>query len=275
MNGSILYGTTFNGGDSGDGVIFSMRTDGTSYSVLHSFSGSVDDGACPAGGSLAVSGSTLYGMTMWGGSANHGAVYSIGADGSGFRILHSFTGGSDGGDPWGGITLSGSTLYGMTNGNGNGTIFKIDTDGTDYSVLHSFAGGSDGRSPFSSLIINGETLYGTAAYGGPDGNGTVFEISTDGSGFEVLHSFTGGTSDGAWPYGTLMLDGSTLYGTTYIDGSSNGGTVFSIPIPEPSTLALFGIGLIISLLACVRVRFNSLSLVSTHPLQMQFCEKEA
>src|SRR5208283_4606079 len=59
-----------------------------------------------------------------------------------YAILHSFSGGSDGADPLGSLTLSWYTLYGMTsggdNGGGYGTIFQINTDGTQYQVLHSF-----------------------------------------------------------------------------------------------------------------------------------------
>ena len=32
--------------------------------------------------------------------------------------------------------------------------------------------------------------------------------------YSVLHSFMGGTSDGATPYGALLLSGSDLYGMT-------------------------------------------------------------
>ena len=56
--------------------------------------------------------------------------------------------------------------------------------------------------------------------GGSSGNGTVFAVNTDGTGFTNLHSFTAGVdlqlytnSDGAYPYAGLILSGNTLYGT--------------------------------------------------------------
>ena len=76
---------------------------------------------------------------------------------------------------------------------GNGTVFAVNTDGTGFTTLHSFTGGSDGADPNAGLILSGNTLYGTASHGGSSGNGTVFAVNTDGTGFTNLHSFTAGT----------------------------------------------------------------------------------
>jgi uncharacterized repeat protein (TIGR03803 family) len=73
----------------------------------------------------------------------------------------------------------------------------------------------------------GSTLYGTAVFGGSSGNGTVFAINTDGTGFTTLYNFTGG-SDGYYPYARLILSAKTLYGTARGGGSSDRGTVFAI-----------------------------------------------
>jgi len=82
---NILYGMTRSGGDQSGapGAIFRINTDGTSYSLLHSFgtgtSGYQFDGQLPSG-SLTLSGSTLYGMTYLGGAMNQGAIFSVNAD---------------------------------------------------------------------------------------------------------------------------------------------------------------------------------------------------
>ena len=60
-----------------------------------------------------------------------------------------------------------------------------------FTTLHSFTG-SDGANPEAGLIISSNTLFGTAASGGSSGNGTVFKVSTDGTGFTNLYSFTAG-----------------------------------------------------------------------------------
>jgi uncharacterized repeat protein (TIGR03803 family) len=116
----------------------------------------------------------------------------------------------------------------------------MNTDGSGFSVLYSFAGGTDGQHPTAGLILVGSTLYGTASGGGANGNGTIFQINTDGTGFSVIHQFAGG-SDGVEPYADLMLSGSMLYGTTELGGSFGGGTVFAIVVPEPSALVMAAI----------------------------------
>jgi uncharacterized repeat protein (TIGR03803 family) len=66
----------------------------------------------------------LYGTTFEGGTSNHGTIYDV-VDGE-TTVLHSFTGGNDGGDPYSGLTLLKGTLYGMTNGAGSkGTVFAV------------------------------------------------------------------------------------------------------------------------------------------------------
>jgi uncharacterized repeat protein (TIGR03803 family) len=250
LSGSTLYGTTSRGGSSDLGTVFKMNTDGTGFYLLHNFAGGNTDGRGPADSlTLSLDGSTLYGMTPQGGSSDLGTVFKMKTDGSDFKLLYSFTGGTDGRLPGGSLTLSldGSTLYGMTSEGGSGgygTVFQIKTDGSGFKLLHEFSG-SDGGYPYGSLTLSldGFTLYGMTSWGGSGGYGTVFQIKTDGSGFRLLHEFSG--SDGGYPYDslTLSLDGSTLYGMTSWGGSFGLGTVFSIAVPEPGISALLLAGL--------------------------------
>src|SRR5579862_231608 len=131
-----------------------------------------------------------------------------------FTTLHSFTAtsgplstNSDGANPYAGLILSSNALYGTAvggGGSGYGTVFRLNADGTAFITLHNFTGASDGANPYAGLVLSGDTLYGTAYGGGASGNGTVFRVNTDGTGFTTLHSFTGG-SDGANPYSALIL----------------------------------------------------------------------
>ena len=133
------------------------------------------------------------------------------------------------------LTLSGSTLYGMTSGEApviRGTIFKIGIDGSGYSQLHSFSGGGeDGKYPlYSSLVISGSFIYGATRDGGDLDYGTIFKIGTNGSGFSLLHEFNGGTEDGVGSCGGLFLSGTTFIGTTHWGGDTGRGTIFSVDI---------------------------------------------
>jgi uncharacterized repeat protein (TIGR03803 family) len=232
LDGSTLYGMTAGGGNNNAGTVFKMNTDGTGFAVLRSFTGVGSDGNGP-NGSLTLDGSTLYGMTSRGGASGSGTVFQMNTDGTGFTTLRSFAGGgSDGMNPFGSLTLDGSTLYGMTKhggvGNG-GTVFKMNTNGTGFTLLHTFTGGdSDGILPNGSLTLDGSTLYGMTTYGGTGGDGTAFKMNTDGTGFALLHMFTGDVTDGGLPNGSLTLSGSTLYGMTGNGGANGVGTAFQM-----------------------------------------------
>jgi uncharacterized repeat protein (TIGR03803 family) len=229
------------------------------FTNLHSFTATSgpfpyytnSDGANPNAG-LVLSGNTLYGTAVGGGRSGQGSVFAVNTNGTGFTNLHTFAafgfGGtnSDGANPYAGLILSNNTLYGTAHGGGSsgyGTVFKVNTDGTSFTNLHSFTAiksgsgsetNSDGAGPQAGLILSGNTLYGTAHAGGSSGNGTVFKVNTDGTGFTNLHSFTAASgsfytnSDGADPVAGLILSGNTLYGTAHGGGSSGYGTVFAI-----------------------------------------------
>jgi uncharacterized repeat protein (TIGR03803 family) len=83
LSGNTLYGTAAGGGSSGNGTVFSVKTDGTDFTNLHSFSallapdsGTNSDGAGPHG-RLILSGNTLYGTASYGGSSGKGTVFKL------------------------------------------------------------------------------------------------------------------------------------------------------------------------------------------------------
>jgi uncharacterized repeat protein (TIGR03803 family) len=243
LSGTTLYGTTYSGHTTGGsvgvstvkGVVFKVNTDGSGFTVIKSFSGG-SDGYGPQG-ELVLSGNTLYGTTMYGGSYGYGTLFKVNTDGSGYAVLKNFPLGSDS-FPCGRLLLLGTTLYGtascspvyqyVTN---YGCVFKINTDGSGYSKLVSFAGGNDGARPIGNLTSSGSMLYGTTFYGGGNGGysgwgyGTVFKVNMNGTGYTMLKRLT---EDASGPSGELVVSGSTLFGTTQTGGSSNGGRVFKI-----------------------------------------------
>jgi len=232
LDSGVLYGMTNQGGDSGKGVVFSIETDGSNFTLLHEFAGGGSDGDSPTG-SLLLDAGVLYGMTIDGGDDDAGVVFSIETDGSNFTLLHEFTGQPDGGEsPQRDLVLNSGTLYSMTYLGGSsdkGIIFSIDTDGSDFSVLHNFNGGTnDGDTPYGSLIYDTGNLYGMTSAGGTTDNGIVFAIEPDGTNFTIIHNFAGGASDGSGPFNSLVSDADSLYGLTLSGGDSNLGTIFSM-----------------------------------------------
>jgi uncharacterized repeat protein (TIGR03803 family) len=231
LSGNMLYGTTLSGGLYGDGVIYSVNTNGAGFTVLWNFAGTNGSTAYP---SLALAGQTLFGATEAGGTGGCGTLYKINTDGTGFTVLKNFiyTNGNypDGGNLFGGLIVSGSMIYGTASVGGlygYGLVFSADTNGGNFDILHSFAD-TDVSKPFSGLTLSGAALYGTTYQGGPRGGGTVFTVNTDGSGFTVLHSFTN-DPDGFEPdYGAPVLSGSVLYGTTYAGGATGDGTIYQV-----------------------------------------------
>src|SRR6267378_1456610 len=101
------------------------------------------------------------------------------------------------------------------------------TQARQVTAQTSVAVNSEGINPNAGVIVSGNTIYGTTATAGNSGKGTVFALNTDGTGFRILHSFTGG-SDGGHPWSGLIVSSNTLYGTAYSGGSSGRGTVFAL-----------------------------------------------
>jgi uncharacterized repeat protein (TIGR03803 family) len=190
LSGNVLYGMTYGTITAGPskGNIFSIHTDGTAYTSLLEFNGI--NGENPGYGAFAISGNTMYGTTIYGGSSNNGILFSIHTDGSGYTKLIDFNV-SNGSMPFGSVILAGNVLYGNTIGgglNGKGLIYSIHTDGTGYRDLLDF-NGTNGQSPIGTLIISGSTLYGTTGNGGANNYGTIFSIDTNGTGYRDLFDF--------------------------------------------------------------------------------------
>jgi uncharacterized repeat protein (TIGR03803 family) len=253
-SGDTLYGTASYGGTNGHGTVFSMDTSGSNFSVLHTFSASEgpsivtnSDGSAPKA-ALLLSGSTLYGAASAGGSNGQGTVFSLSINGSNFTTIYNFSGlnnsisNSDGAAPQSTLVLSGGRLYGTTYSGGPagaGTIFAVNTNGTGFTNLHSFSTlsfitNSDGADTSAGLALSGNMLYGASYSGGTNGRGTLYCLTTNGTNFTLLHTFSGvqgidqTNSDGARPTATLLLSGNTLYGVANAGGTNGNGAIFAI-----------------------------------------------
>jgi uncharacterized repeat protein (TIGR03803 family) len=241
-SGDELYGMTSAGG--GDyGTVFRLRTDGSAYEILHSFTARGGDGARPRGSLLLAEG-ILYGTTQYGGAGSCpdagappmttcGTVFRINTDGSNFAIVHSFRQSSaDGRSPTTSLVLHRRVLYGLTDRGGafdRGVVYKVNPNGTGFALLHSFGGGGgDGAYPSGALVQSGGFLYGVTIGGGLDDRGAVFRIRPDGSGFALVHVFAGDGSEGGNPPGPVVAAGGALYGTTLSGGPHGAGAAFRV-----------------------------------------------
>lgn len=247
-----LYGTAFQGGitntfcDNGTcGVVYELSPDGSggwSEKTLHAFTGG-EDGFWPRSGVVIDASGNIYGTTEWGGPypANclgHGCgvVYELSPNGHGgykTTVLHAFTGGADGANPYGNLILdSAGNLYGTTLLGGSltacsegcGVAFELSRDANgswSEELLHTFRW-TDGDQPYGGLVLDSTgNLYGSTTMGGTAGRGVIFEVSPKaGGGWQetTVHNFEGFV-DGTLPAGNLLLDTEgNIFGATFEGG---------------------------------------------------------
>jgi uncharacterized repeat protein (TIGR03803 family) len=177
-----VYGTTYAGGDvqgpcavyGGCGVIYRVDPAGQETLVYSFPGGALGASPSPFGPIISDGEGGLYDTNSDGGQYNFGTVYRLDAGGS--TLLHTFTGGADGGQPWAGVIKdSQGNLYGTTagggipcaigiNSSGCGVVYKIDPSGSE-TVLYSFTGGAEGGVSYAGLVRDpAGNLYGTTLF---------------------------------------------------------------------------------------------------------------
>jgi len=261
-----LYGTTIVGGTgacaiypgvNGCGVVFKLSHSNGDWteSALYSFADS-PDGYWPSGGVVLDSSGNLYGVTRYGGLANGcygtgcGIVFEISPVGSGWteKILYTFQGTNDSGNPVGGLAFDPSgRLIGTTTGIGyypydSATVFMLAPSGGNwtFAVIYSDPGNYFGGS-YDNLIADASgNLYATAPLDGNQSGyydyGKVYKLTPSNGGWTEtdLYVFTGIQQYGLTPEGSVSRDtDGNLYGTTTYGGTGtcNGegcGTLFEL-----------------------------------------------
>jgi hypothetical protein len=173
-------------------------------------------------GPLVLSGNKLFGeIQNCKGKNVVSCIYSIDTNGQNYKELkefkHTFISPS--------LALAGNALFGMT-GYGSPThdvyLFTMNTDGSKYNILHQF---TPDETPVGSLILSGSILYGIVAVG-IGGDGYIFSINTDGTGFKDIFDIK--DKNGMFPESTLLLSGNVLYGVMGGDEVHDYGCVFSV-----------------------------------------------
>ncbi len=234
-----LYGTAFSGGPANAGVVYKL--DAAGETILYSFTGGTD-GGWPSAGVVLDSAGNLYGTTSGGGLENCpngcGVVFKLDTAGH-EQVLHSFTGGRDGGEPEASVILdSGGNLYGSTywGASGGGVVYKLNTSG-DETVL--FSGGNPtaavARGPAGNLYATVSDIFGTT--------GAVQNVDAAGN-VTALYTFSGGADGGNPMAGVLVDPAGNLYGTTEFGGIASGyagyGVVYKLdPAGQETVLHTF------------------------------------
>jgi uncharacterized repeat protein (TIGR03803 family) len=203
-------------------------------------------GAEPAAGVIFDKVGNLYGTAAGGGAYQNGTVFELTPKHGQWteKVLHTFTGGKDGGTPNAGLMFDAAgNLYGTTVEGGScnvGAVFELIPNHGKWTekVLHSFnCNGTDGIKPEAGLIFDAAgNLYGTTLLDATNSAGTVFELLPSRSKWaeKVLHRFSTKDKNGYWPSASLILDkAGNLYGTTAVGGSTGCfghgcGTVFEL-----------------------------------------------
>jgi len=229
-----LYGTTYQGGTSSDGVAFELTPSqgGWTESVIHAFAGGTD-GASPQGDLTADSSGNIDGTTEGGGGCGGdcSTVFRLTPSGSGWQesILYSFQGQSDGDYPRGGVTIDSlGNLYGSNDGD-NGMVFELTFSQGSWNLTPLYGNLGFGNLPAMTnppIVDAAGNLYGTTVFGGgsncPYGCGEVFKLTPTVGGWSltVLHEFT--YYDGQAPWGRLVMDShGNLFGTAVQGGEGN------------------------------------------------------
>src|ERR1051325_1258518 len=188
--------------------------------VIFSFPGD-EDGEYPSTELVMDAAGNLYGTTVLGGDFGSGTVFQLTPSGSGWThtVLHSFTSGADGAQPYGGVTLDAQgNLYGtaVTGGTGGceggcGVPYKLSRSGSTWTetVLHSFTGGMDGSGPGAGVTLDQHgNLYGMTPTGGRYGLGVIYRIRLEEPGrgsLKVLHAFSGAPDGSSGSVGRLIM----------------------------------------------------------------------
>lgn len=191
-----LYGTTLDGGNAGNGVVFEVsppKSGGAwTETVLHSFDSSTD-GNFPRAGVILDGSGNLYGTTENGGTNGWGTVFEVSPPSGGSTdwtetVLYSFGFNTDGGNPGYSVLVQDGSgnLYGTTQVGGtprNGVAFKLappahgSMNWTETTV-YSFTGTPDGGEPESGFIPGPDgSLIGTTFQGGVNNQGTVYQLT--------------------------------------------------------------------------------------------------
>ncbi|MBL7964853.1 MAG: hypothetical protein JNM31_13530 [Flavobacteriales bacterium] len=230
----LLYGMTYQGGTSDQGVLYSFNTATSAYAVVLNLAAQTI--SLPFGGFLEDGPGNLIATTSAGGVNNAGVLFRYDLNSSQYTQLVGFDV-STGASPWNApVRAADGKFYGVTVSGGvnnSGVIYSFDPTTSAYVKLVDL-GLASGRYPYGKPLLLNNKLYGTCNQhpaGFPGVDGTIWAYDIGSQTFSVLLSLT--TATGTRPLsGMIVGNDGKLYGNTSEGGTFGYGTFFSYEIPS-------------------------------------------
>ncbi|MEO6230697.1 MAG: choice-of-anchor tandem repeat GloVer-containing protein [Ferruginibacter sp.] len=234
---TLLYATSqsklymmANGGNYKNTHLLQTDVTGANKTELHQF-GFIPNGYNPDGITKGLDGK-FYGIALNGGAEGGGLLYKMNIDGSGYQVIHDFTG-ANGQLPKGQL-LYGSdgrlygicTVSGTVGSNADYLIYGINTDGSNYNILRIFIHNFDGYIVPELTESSNGVLFGAIGIVDYAPN-KIFRINKDGTGYNLLKTLNPNT-EGILQRQCPVWYGGYLYGIAGLGGSSNAGTIFRV-----------------------------------------------
>jgi uncharacterized repeat protein (TIGR03803 family) len=216
-----LYGTTFDGGTTNGGILFSYTPGSDSTITLVN----LDSNANPYSALIQAADGNLYGMTMDDGPYSSGTIYRYNISTGTYTVLYNLPQGAAPEGPL--LEIGADTLLGVTNSslpNYRPVIFRYIISTGVFTALDSLPQASETKGGLMQATDG--KFYGLASNGGLYSKGFLFRYDMSAGIIDTLHNFGSGT-DGRIPEGELyQASDGMLYGITSQGGTDGQGTIF-------------------------------------------------
>ncbi len=228
-----LYGMTQSGGILNYGVLFEFDPATNAYTVKVLFD-KTNNGRVPYSSLIEAADGKLYGMTRFGGTNDHGVIFSYDTGSGVFTKLFEFDG-TNGSRPSGSLVQAANgKMYGLTDEGGIsnlGVLFEFDPATTTFTKKLDFDGANNGEHPLGSMIEAGNgKLYGTANRGGSNNEGVLFSYDPATDIYTKIRDFE--AASGKNPRGLMQASNGKIYGMTKYGGAVDHGVLFEF---DPAT----------------------------------------
>ncbi len=217
-----LFGTTYGGGEHGNGSVFELAAGNHAITTVASFDGT--NGENPVAGVIEDSQGNLFGTTPGGPNLSSGTVFKV-AVGSGTitTLVHNI-------GPSGGLAEdSNGDLFGTIGSAGTdwGDIFEVAAGSGVATIITSFRRPHYENADAAGVVVDSHgNLFGAIPYeAGVDGS--VFEVAAGSSSITTLAQID--ASDGATPTGGVIVDDQgNVFGLASNTGTPGNLTVFEV-----------------------------------------------